>query len=146
MKYNILESTPFNKDVAAVPGIGQNKRLIDWAFDNSKGKVSEPFKMQSGYFVVMVSDVMPEGSRSFDEVKNLVKPEVLKAKKYLKAKDIIDGVVSKLNGNLLIAPALNNKINVDTTGNFNLSGAVPKVGRDFAFMNQAFALDLNKIS
>ena len=146
MKYQVLESTPFNKDVVAVPGIGQSKRLIDWAFDNSKGKVSEPFKLQSGYFIVMISTVIPEGTRSFDEVKNVVKPEVLKAKKYLKAKEIIEGVVSKLNGNLSIAPSLNNKINVDTTGNFNLSGAVPKVGRDFAFMDKAFALDLNKIS
>jgi parvulin-like peptidyl-prolyl isomerase len=146
MKYNVLESTPFNKDVVSVPGIGQNKRLIDWAFDNSKGKVSEPFKMQSGYFVVMVSDVISEGTRSFDEVKNLVKPEVIKVKKYLKAKEIIEGVAGKLNGNLSIASSLNNKITVDTTGNFNLSGGVPKVGRDFAFMDKAFALDLNKVS
>src|ERR1035437_5186307 len=133
MKYQVLESTPFNKDVVAVPGIGQSKRLIDWAFDNSKGKVSEPFKLQSAYFIVMISTVIPEGTRSFDEAKNVVKPEVLKAKKYLKAKEVTEGVVSKLNGNLSIAPSLNNKINVDTTGNFNLSGAVPKVGRDFAF-------------
>jgi peptidyl-prolyl cis-trans isomerase D len=146
MKYNILESTPFNKEVGGVPGIGQSKRLIDWAFDNSKGKISEPFKMQTGYFVVMVSDVIPEGTRPFDEVKNLIKPEVLKEKKYVKAKEIIEGVAGKLNGNLAMAPSLNNKITVDTTGNFNLAGAAPKVGRDFAFMDKAFALDINKVS
>jgi peptidyl-prolyl cis-trans isomerase D len=146
MKYNILESTPFTKEAAAIPGIGQNKRLIDWAFDNSKGKVSEPFKMQSGYFIVMVSDIIPEGSRPFDEVKNSIKPEVLKAKKYAKAKEVIDGVVGKLNGNLSIASSLSNKISVDTTGNFTLAGAAPKVGRDFAFMDKASFLDINKIS
>lgn len=146
MKYNILETTPFVKDAVSIPGIGQSKRLVDWAFDNSKGKVSEPFKMQSGYVVVMVSDVIPEGTRPFDEVKNLIKPEVVKAKKYAKAKDIIESVVGKLNGNLSMANALNNKITVDTTGNFNLAGGVPKVGRDFAFMDKASSLDVNKIS
>jgi peptidyl-prolyl cis-trans isomerase D len=146
MKYKVLESAPFNKDAVSVPGIGPSKRLIDWAFDNSKGKVSEPFKMQSGYFIVMISDVIPEGTHSFDEVKNGVKPQVLKAKKFLKAKEIIERVVSKLHGNLSIAPSLNNNITIDTTGNFNLSGSVPKVGRDFAFMDKAFALDVNKVS
>jgi peptidyl-prolyl cis-trans isomerase D len=146
MKYKVLESPPFNKEAVSVPGIGQNKRLIEWSFDNSKGKVSEPFKLQSGYFVVLVSDVIPEGTRPLDELKNQIKAEVLKAKKYLKAKEIIESVASKLNGNLSLAPSLNNKITVDTTGNFNLSGAVPKVGRDFAFMDKASALDLNKIS
>jgi parvulin-like peptidyl-prolyl isomerase len=146
MKYTVLESTPFNKDVQGVPGLGQSKRLIDWAFDNSKGKVSDPFKMQSGYFVVMVSDVIPEGTRPYEEVKNLIKPEVLKEKKYQKAKEIIEGVAGKLNGNLTMAPSLNNKITLDTTGNFNLAGAVPKVGRDYAFMDKAFTLDVNKIS
>jgi parvulin-like peptidyl-prolyl isomerase len=146
MKYNVLESPPFNKDAVSVPGIGQSKRLIEWSFDNSKGKVSEPFKIQTGYFIVMISDVIPEGTRSFDEVKNLVKPEVLKAKKYSKAKEIIESASNKLNGNLSIAPSMNNKITVDTTGNFNLAGAVPKVGRDFAFMDKAFALDINKVS
>jgi parvulin-like peptidyl-prolyl isomerase len=146
MKYKVLESAPFNKDAVSVPGIGPSKRLIDWTFDNSKGKVSEPFKMQSGYFIVMISEVIPEGTRSFDEVKNVVKPQVLKSKKYSKAKEIIEGVVSKLHGDLSMALSLNNKITIDTTGNFNLSGSVPKVGRDFTFMDKAFALDVNKVS
>ena len=146
MNYKVLETTPFNKDAVYVPGVGQNKRLVDWAFDNSKGKVSDPFKTQSGYFVVMISDVIPEGTRPFDQVKNLIKPEVLKAKKYLKAKEIIESVSGKLNGNLSLASSLNNKITVDTTGNFNLAGAVPKIGRDYAFMDNAFALDVNKVS
>jgi peptidyl-prolyl cis-trans isomerase D len=146
MKFKVLETSPFNKDAVSVPGIGQSKRLVEWSFDNSKGKVSEPFKMPSGYFVVMVSDVIPEGARPFEEVKNVIKSEVMKEKKYLKAKGIIESVAGKLNGNLSLAPSLNNKITVDTTGNFNLSGAAPKVGRDFAFMDKAFSLELNKVS
>lgn len=82
----------------------------------------------------------------FQEVKNVIKPEVLKAKKYLKARDIIEGVVSKIHGNLALAPTLNNKITVDTTGNFNLAGSIPKIGRDYAFMDRAFNLDINKVS
>jgi parvulin-like peptidyl-prolyl isomerase len=146
LSYKVLETAQFTKDAYSVPGIGQSKRLLDWTFDNSKGKISEPFKMPSGYFVVMVSDIISEGTRPFEEVKNLIKPEVLRSKKYQKAKEIIGNVARKLNGNLNLATSLNNKITLDTTGNFNLAGSVPKVGRDFAFMDKAIMLDLNKIS
>jgi peptidyl-prolyl cis-trans isomerase D len=146
MKYRVNETAPFTKEAGSVPGIGQNKRLLDWTFDNSKGKISDPFKMPNGYFVVMVSDVISEGTRPFDEVKNTLKPEVLRAKKYQKAKEIIQGIAGKINGNLSMASSLYNKIVVDTTGNFNLSGFVPKVGRDYAFMDKAFMLEPNKIS
>jgi parvulin-like peptidyl-prolyl isomerase len=132
MKLKVLETSPFSKESFYVPGLGQNKKMVDWAFDNSKGKVSEPIKLQPGYYVVMVSDIISEGTKPFNDVKNLIKQVVLREMKYAKAKQILDGVTGKLNGNMAIAPSLNNKISVDTTGQFNLAGSIPKLGRDYS--------------
>ena len=146
MKYKVTESQPFNKDAYYVPGLGQNKNMVTWAFDNSKGKVSEPIKLQAGYYVVEVSDIISEGTRPFNEVKNLIKPVVLREMKYAKAKQILDNAASKINGNLTAAPSVNNKITVDTSGIFNLAGSVPKVGRDYAFMEKAISLNPGQVS
>jgi parvulin-like peptidyl-prolyl isomerase len=146
MKYKVQETSPFSKDAYSVPGIGQSKRLVDWCFDNSKGKISEPFKMASGYFVIVISDVISEGARPFDDVKNMIKPVVLREKKFAKAKEIMESAAGKMNGNLAMGPSLNNKITVDTTGNFNLAGSVPKVGRDYAFMQKASILNPGNVS
>ena len=146
MKLKVTETSPFNKEAVYIPGVGQNKKLVDWAFDNSKGKVSEPVKLQSGYFVVVVSDITSEGARPFNDVKNLVKPVVLREMKYAKAKQILMDASGKLNGNLALAPSINNKIMFDTSGMFNLAGSVPKVGRDYMFMEKALSLNPGQVS
>ncbi len=146
MKYKVTETVPFNKDAVYIPGIGQNKNLVTWAFDNSKGKINEPVKLQSGYFVIMVSDITPEGTKPFNDVKNIIKPVVLREMKYAKAKEILTDAAGKINGNLAAAPSLNNKISVDTSGIFNLAGSIPKIGRDYAFMEKAFSMNPGQLS
>jgi len=146
MKYKVSETSPFNKDAVYIQGLGQNKKLVDWSFDNSKGKVSDPVKLQSGYYVVTVSDVISEGARPFNDVKNLIKPIVLREMKYAKAKQILEDAAGKINGNLSSAPSINNKITVDTSGLFNLAGSIPKLGRDFAFMEKAVTMNPGEVS
>lgn len=146
LKYQIQETTPFTKESASVPGLGGGKHLVDFAFDNSKGSVSEPFKVANGYAVFMVSENIAEGSRPFDEVKESVKPLVLREKKLAKTKTIIENVKSKINGNLSSAPSVNDKVTFDTTGSFTMAGAIPKIGRDYNFLYSASMLDMNKMS
>ena len=146
MKYKVGESAPFNKDAVYIPGLGQNKTTVDWAFNNSKGKISDPIKLQTGYFVVMISDVISEGSKPFNDVKNMIKPLVLREMKYAQAKQILVDVAGKLNGNLSMAPSLNNKITVDTSSVFNLAGSIPKLGRDYAFMEKANSMNPGQVS
>jgi len=146
MKYKVGETAPFNKDAVYIPGLGQNKTTVDWAFNNSKGKISDPIKLQTGYFVVMISDVISEGSKPFNDVKNMIKPLVLREMKYAQAKQILVDVAVKLNGNLSMAPSLNNKITVDTSSVFNLAGSIPKLGRDYAFMEKANSMNPGQVS
>jgi len=61
MNFNIQETSPFVKEAPSIPGIGVNKRLVDFAFENGLNKVSEVYKVSNGYVVTRVSEVINEG-------------------------------------------------------------------------------------
>lgn len=148
LKYEVQKSASFNKDAQYIPGLGINKTLIEWAFDNKVNKVSEePFKTQNGYAVVKVSEVINEGIEPFEKVKDQIKPFVVKAKKMEKVALIANDMKNKISGNLKNAPMVNNRAVYDTTGKFTLAGQnIPKIGRDFMVMDNIKKLPLNSIS
>ena len=146
MKYQIRETADFYESSVIIPGIGMSKALVDFAFDNELNSISDAYKVKEGYIVAEVSQVIKEGVRSFDEVKNQIKPLVLSQMKYNKALETIKNIKEKIKGNLNEAVSLDPKATVDTTGRFSASGPVPKVGRDFGFLEAAKSLKLNTIS
>ncbi len=146
MKYTIKETSPFNKDAYAVPGLGVNKRIIDFAFNNSLGDISDVFRVQNGYVVVKISDVVNEHIRPLEEVKNFVKPQVLKQMKYEKALKIAEDIKAKIGDDLNKVSSINPLYKAEQTGSFPAKGSVPNIGRDYAFINKCLELDLNKVS
>ena len=147
MNYKIQETPAFVKDAFSVPGLGANKRIVEFAFDNGVGTVSDVFKMTTGYAVVMVSEVVKEGIKPFDEVKATIQPLVIKEMKYKKAKELAEKIRGKIGNDLNKAAEINNKVKVDKTTSFtSAAGYIPAIGRDFAFIEKAKILELNKIS
>ncbi len=144
--YKVQETPAFTKDAYSVPGIGANKDIIDFAFNNDLNDISEPFRVQSGYVVVQISDITNESVKSFDEVKASIKPLVLREKKFAKAKATAENIKEKINGNLNNATSVDPKVTVDSTGIFTPNGNVPKVGRDYAFTGKVLDLEAGKIS
>lgn len=146
MNYKIQESSPFVKEAYSIPGIGVNKRLVDFAFENGVNAVSEVHKVTNSYVVARISEVVNEGAKPFDEVKNLIQPQVIREKKYLLAKDYALKLKSQINEDVLKARTLNPKLIADTTGQFTPNGSIPGIGRDYAFIHMAVNADLNKVS
>ncbi len=146
MNYKIKETPDFYKDAVIIPGIGMSKTLVDFAFDNDLNSISDAFKVREGYIVAEVSEIIKEGIRPFDQVKNQIKPIVLREKKFEKVNETAKKIKDKINGNLDNAPSIDPKAVVDTTGRFPATGPAPKVGRDFAFLEKTKELELNKIS
>jgi peptidyl-prolyl cis-trans isomerase D len=146
MNYNIQETTPFDKEAYAVPGLGMNKRIIEYAFANSKGSISDVFRVAPGFAVVQVSEVIKEGFRPFEELETTIRPLVLREKKFAKAKELAEKISSQLNNNIERASEIDSRVTVGTTGTFTPSGVVPQVGRDYSFSAAAMELPLNKIS
>jgi len=123
-----------------------NKRLADFAFENGLNKVSEVHKVTNGYVVARISEVINEGAKPFDDVKSLIQPLVIREKKYLMANDYAAKLKSQISGDVFKAKPLNQKLIVDTTGQFSPNGSIPNIGRDYAFIHIAVNADLNKVS
>jgi parvulin-like peptidyl-prolyl isomerase len=146
MNYKVQETSPFVKQAYSIPGIGANKRLIDFAFENSLDKISEVYKVANGYVVCRISEVINEGVKPFEDVKNLVKPMVIREMKYKMAKNYAEKLKTQIGGDLFKAKSLNQKLLVDTTGVFTPNSSIPNIGRDYAFINAAVKAELNKVT
>lgn len=141
--YQVQETPLFIKSTT-IPGLGANKRLIDFSFENGLNTISDPYKMAGGYVVVQIAEVVSEHFKPFDEVKEQIRPAVIREKKFEKVKARADEVFKKINGNLERIPEIDEKVQLAQTGNFLPSGNVPGLGRDFAFTDKALNAELNK--
>ncbi len=146
MNYTVQETPEFTEQTISIPTLGTNERLVKFAFENSLNTVSDPFKVSDGYVVAKISEVSGEKFRSFDEVKNQIKPLVIREKRYEKLKAIADDVYKKINNDLGKVSQINTQITVQQTGNFTPAGSIPNIGRDYAFMDAAMKTELNKVS
>lgn len=146
MNYKMQETSPFTKETFSIPGIGVNKGLVDFAFENGLNKISEVYKVQNGYVVCRISEVINEGAKPFDEVKTTLQPLVIREKKYLRAKDYAGKIRSQISGDIFKAKTLNQKLIVDTTGVFTPNGSIPNIGRDYAFIDAAMKTKVDNIS
>lgn len=146
MNYKVQESGAFTEDVAAIPGLGQNKNIVDFAFENGLNTVSDPFRLSQGFAVVMVSEVTNEGVKSFDEVKNTLKPQVIREKQFAKAKQLVEEIKGKINGDLSKATSINPKVTYNQAKDFTPAGVVPGLGKDWGFIETALKTDLNKVT
>ncbi len=146
MNYKIQETQPFTKEATIIPGVGSSKRLVEFTFDNDLNTVSEVYKVSSGYVVAKISNIEEEHIRPLDELKNSIRPVVLKEKKFEKAKSIAAELKKKINGEIKKAKDYNPKVIVNTTGNFTSDRSIPVVGRDYAFIETSLKMEPNKVS
>ncbi len=146
MNFNMQETQAFIKEAYSIPGIGVNKRLVDFAFENGLNTISEVYKVTNGYVVCRISEVINEGAKPFEEVKSLIQPLVIREKKYVMAKDYASKIKTQVDNDLFKAKSLNEKLIVDTTGQFSPNGSIPKIGRDYAFIHAATKTELNKVT
>ena len=148
MKYTILETPSFIEDATSIPGLGVNKALIKFAFDNSVGEVSDVFRVQAGHVVAVVSDITKPGLKNFDELKTQIKNTVLQKAKMEKAASLAKEMRSKIgdSGDPKLALSVFPSARVDSTSEFTTAGNIPGIGRDFAFSEYSLKAELNKWS
>jgi len=146
MKYKILETPQFTKETQYIPGIGVSKNLIDFAFDNSLNTISDAIRVQNGYAVVKVSEIIKEGVKPLSDVKVQLKNLVTREKKYELAKNEIENIKSKINGDLSKVSSVDQRVTLNQTGEFTPSGQIPGIGLDFNIAEKSIKLPLNVLS
>ncbi len=146
--YDVVETPELLKTASSIPGLGANRSLLLYAFDSNIDDIGPVFKFQSGYVVAMVSQITEAGYKPLDEVKAsvtlLIKREKKADKELLIAKEIKTKIGD--DGDFNLAKEVFPKAKVSSVTNFSTSGMVPSLGREYAFTQKAYEMELNKIS
>ncbi len=135
MKQYEMETPLFTKNQAFIPGVGYSKFLVDWSFENGKGDISSVISTPNAYVVAIVTDVKEAGVKPFDELKAVIKSEVVRNKKLEYGVNLLKGVKSKIGANdsLSVVYGNNPLIKRGVTGRFSYQSYPPNVGYDIKF-------------
>jgi len=144
--HTISETPPFQENSPSISGLGVNKRLVKFAFENSVNTVSEVFKVQQGFVVVQISENIPEGFREYKEVEMQLKQLAGTQKKFEEAERLAGELSERTGGDLGKITALDPRILVNNTGRFNYQTSIPNIGKDYGFIDAAFSLEKNQLS
>lgn len=146
-KFQVLETPPFTKD-GIIPGLGKHPALTRFAFSKDLGDISEVFPIPEGYGVFMISEIKKGGIRPLSELKESLKPRVLREKKL---KMLADKVV-KFRNELSESDPLQKlsekytDLKVQTSGQFSLIAGIPGIGRDLKLNGALLNLKPNVVS
>ena len=146
MGYQIQQSASFTTKSTSIPGLGANKRLVSFAFDNSLNSISEVHKLPNGYVVAKISEVIPEGIEKFEDIQPKIRQLMVIEKEYEKARQLAIDVMKKAGNDLNKVNQIDSRIQVGTTGRFNSTTSIPSIGKDNAFIQTALLLKKDQIS
>jgi parvulin-like peptidyl-prolyl isomerase len=146
MGYNIQQSAAFTSTASSIPGIGANKRLVNFAFDNGLNSISEVHRLPTGYVVAIISEVIPEGVQKFEDVETRVRQLLMVEKQFEKTRELAIEVMKKADNNIDKVAEVDSRAQVNTTGRFNANSTIPSVGKDNAFIQTALNLEQGETS
>ncbi len=144
----VRQTPPFSKASTYIPTIGNNKKLLDWAFDGSLGDISQIQTLPQGYGVFMISNVKDASVTPFDEVAARIKSTLIRNEQFNKSLAFANELLKKLSpkDSLSAIAQMDPRLHYAVTGNFGLDGYLPGLGRDFNFAAQASMLKVGQIS
>ncbi|WP_462264432.1 peptidylprolyl isomerase [Mucilaginibacter sp.] len=145
--YAIKKAADVTGTAAAVPGLDNARDLIRWAFNKAgKGDVSDQvYPVGDQYVVARLTAIKPQGESKLEDVKEQIKPEVIKM---LKGKQLAAKLQTALNGASSIEQAAQ-KAGVQVTPVQNVVSAnpvIPGTGIEYKVIGTAFGSALNKLS
>jgi parvulin-like peptidyl-prolyl isomerase len=131
----IVQETPEFQKGSTIPGLGMFESINKFAFKNGVGTISDAFQVNNGYAVVMITENKKEGVRPFDDVRESLKPRVLRKKKMAELKSIVQSRFSSLGeAGDLQSLSSDQDITVQYTGEFSMNGFIPTIGRENAVL------------
>lgn len=146
VNYEIKETSRFTLNSPSIPGLGSNRMLVNFAFENSLNDISDVFKVQTGFVVAQISEIVAEGHTKFEDLGPSLRQLVATDKKYKSSKALADDLINRVNGNIDQITVLDPRIIVKTTGRFNSQTSIPGIGTEHSFTNTALNLDKNQLS
>lgn len=131
-----------------IPGLGQNKRVLDFAFNGKVGDVIEPVRTQNGFAVYQIFEKIKEGYRDYDSVKvTIIKPKV----EFNNKMNILIAEANELkskiqDGNFASIEQLRPGTEIQVADSISGIKPPPTVGQDFVFNYIVFGMQNGEIS
>ncbi|MBX2899771.1 MAG: SurA N-terminal domain-containing protein [Cyclobacteriaceae bacterium] len=125
--------------------LGEARQVITWLFREGKtGKVSTVYELDDVYLVAVMTAETEAGTRSFDDVKEEIRPVV---KNELKGKKITERLKGKSESLEELAKLFGNDAQVASSSDLKFnSNTLPSVGLDPVAVGKIFALENGKRS
>jgi parvulin-like peptidyl-prolyl isomerase len=140
----LIESKPFAKG-SFIPGIGQNQKLSDFAFEAKPGDLSDVISGRADYLICQLVKRTPPGYSPFDDIKNRIKETILHEMRVDAAHRKGDELAAEMaQGKTFDDIVAETGKPVQTTDFFSQTGFVRGVGSDPDFIGAAFSLSPTK--
>jgi len=148
MSLEVKRTASFNEKSNFVPGIGQEARLVRFAFEKELNAVSEILTTQQGYGVFQLIEKKEEGAKPLQEVESTIKVRALRGKKIQKLAPLANEMRSKLSqgDSLNKLTSLNPILKVTNAQAISPNGTVASLGRDLFFLGAVSKLNVGEIS
>lgn len=144
----IAIATPFFTKERNVPGFSSPYSALA-AFEQEDKKAFGPWEDKTmGYVVAQVIGVRKAGIATLEDKKEEITEILKRTKKLDLAKAKAEQMLAQLQakgGDLTVLKA-DSTLGIKTAENIKNNGTVPALGRDFAFTQKAFMLEMNKMS
>ncbi|WP_103027644.1 peptidyl-prolyl cis-trans isomerase [Salinibacter altiplanensis] len=139
-----VEEVQVETDQSSVPGIGQSAALSQFLESASDGAISDVIELSNKFVVAEVTNVTPEGYRSFSEVKAQIRPQVELQKKRAVQTRRMERALAQ-NSFDALPEVLNTERRTQSDITYSTS-TVPGLGQEPQFVGTVFGLDEGETS
>ena len=139
-----VEKVQVETDQSSVPGIGQSSALSQFLEAASGGAISDVIELSDKFVVAEVTNVTPEGYRSFGEVKSQIRPQVELQKKRAVQTRRMERALAQ-NAFDALPEVLGTELRTQSDITYSTS-TVPGLGQEPQFVGTVFGLDEGETS
>ena len=130
-----------------MPGLSTIPGIADFALHNPPGSVSRVYATNSAWYLVEIADVEPAGVPAWTTIKDRIRADVLRERRFQAAKAEADRLRGRIKmGSDLETAAAADSLEVTGPVQVTRLGGIPGLGRDPEVIAAAFALPVGRTS
>ncbi len=142
-----VQETGFFSKNGIIPGIGKSEPVMRFAFEHRAGRVSDVLEVSNGYGVIKIVDAKREGVKPLDEVRSQIRADLVREKRWEKARERAQEIYNKLEGRSLTEiTGIDSDVRIQTARDIGINSSISGVGRDNKFIGAALGLQPGTVS
>ncbi|NGP77605.1 hypothetical protein G3570_13230 [Balneolaceae bacterium YR4-1] len=128
-----------------IAGLGQSRQIMNFLETASEEEISSPIELSNQFVVLKVTEITPEGTRPFEEVRSQIETIVINSKRKEQLVDRVNNLLASNETLEAIASASGRE--VSTAENLSMNASViPGAGREPRVVGAIFGLEESETS